>query len=385
MISFVNRLRPATRSLHLSCLLVAGLTASACGDDAAGVKDTDTDAQAGGNGGGSQGGASGGSDMGTGGSTGGSTGGEAQGGSTGGEAQGGSTGGFDKPDGGPQGGAGGEPQGGAGGEPVGGQAQGGSGGEPVGGQAQGGSGGEPVGGQAQGGAGGEPPPPPPVPDSDYAYARITTAAIANQGEASCPDFNGGGPDNAFAGLGAFVNGQLQSSIDEQSLNLLPVSIGLPVGAQDGQFAIAVLTGSDQPDGSYQVSEAALDADGNPLILFNPANADAGRLQAGPGNFTLQLPVQGVEVELNLTRASITGGIAVDANEGLTISTGTIAGQITQEDLDAALVVVPPEFVGLIPIFLQPDLDLDGNGTNDGYSLCLTFEATPATVIGYPVP
>ncbi|MCK6569940.1 hypothetical protein L6V77_02395 [Myxococcota bacterium] len=231
----------------------------------------------------------------------------------------------------------------------------------------------------------EPPPPPPVPESDYAYARITTAAIANQGDRSCPDFNGGGPDNAFAGLGAFVNGQLQTSINEQSLNLLPVSIGLPAGAMDGQFAIAVLTGSDQPDGSYIVSDAALDANGDPLILFNPAEADAGRLQAGPGNFTLQLPVQGVEVELNLTSASITGGIAVDANAGLTISTGTIAGQITQEDLDAALVVVPAEFQGLIPIFLQPDLDLDGNGTNDGYSLCLTFEATPATVIGYPLP
>jgi hypothetical protein len=49
------------------------------------------------------------------------------------------------------------------------------------------------------------------------------------------------------------------------------------------------------------------------------------------------------------------------------------------------VVVPPEFVGLIPIFLQPDLDLNGDGRADGYSLCLTFEATPATVIGYPLP
>ena len=227
-------------------------------------------------------------------------------------------------------------------------------------------------------------PPPPVPDSDYAYSRIITAAIANAGDASCPDFNGGGPDNAFAGLGALANGQLQTAIDDRSLNLLPVSIGLPAGAADGQFAIAVLTGSDNAAGSYDVSDSAVDANGDPLILFNPANANAGALQAGPGNFILDLPVQGVAVTLHLTQASITGRISVDNNAGLSISTGTIAGQITQEDLDAALVVVPPEFVGLIPIFLQPDLDTNGDGTIDGYSLCLTFEATPAVVNGFPV-
>ncbi len=379
------------RMFRLSLALVAGLTATACGDDSTASKnDGDSDAQAGGQAGGGQNVPDLGPAGGGGGAPVGGAGGTPAGGSggAGGNGSGGEGGGNVKPDGGVgggEGGAGGTPAGGSGGS--GGTPVGGSGGEiPAGGSGgeipAGGSGGEiPVGGQ--GGQGGVEPPPP-VPNSDYAYSRIVTAAIANAGEATCPDYTGDNrPDNAFAGIGPIANGQLQTAVDDGSLNLLPVSIGLPAGATDGRFAIAVLTGSANGN-AYDVSPNALDADGNPLILFNPADANGGQLQAGPGNFVLTLPVQGVEVILQLTEASITGTIAVDGNAGLTIGNGTIAGQISQADLDAALVVVPPDIAGLIPFFLQPDLDTNGDNAPDAYSLCLTFESTPAVVNGFPV-
>jgi hypothetical protein len=378
------------RTLRLSLALVAGLTATACGDDTTSSKsDGDSDAQTGGQAGGGQNVPDLGPAGGSGGAPVGGAGGTPVGGSGGsGGGSGGAGGGNVKPDGGVgggEGGAGGTPAGGSGGS--GGEIPaGGSGGAPVGGSGgaipAGGSGGDiPVGGQ--GGQGGVEPPPP-VPNSDYAYSRIVSASIANAGEATCPDYTGDNrPDNAFAGIGPIANGQLQTAVDDGSLNLLPVSIGLPAGATDGRFAIAVLTGSANGN-AYDVSPNALDADGNPLILFNPAEATNGDLQAGPGNFVLTLPVQGVEVILQLTQASITGTISVDGNSGLTIGNGTIAGQISQEDLNAALVVVPPDLAGLIPFFLQADLDTNGDNAPDAYSLCLTFAATPAIVNGFPV-
>jgi hypothetical protein len=135
--------------------------------------------------------------------------------------------------------------------------------------------------------------------------------------------------------------------------------------------------------TYVVDDSSLDENGNPLVVFRGASAAGGRLQAGPGNFQFALPVQDMDLVLNLTNAAITGALAVN-DAGLTIDGGVISGQISQADLDAALVVVPEDLRGLIPIFLQADIDSDGNGSNDSYSLCLTFEADPATLQGYPV-
>ncbi len=225
----------------------------------------------------------------------------------------------------------------------------------------------------------------PLPNHDYAYGHILHAAIAAPGEAGCADHSGDGrPDNSFSGLAALANDQLQASIDGGSLNLLPVSIGLPAGATDGDLAVAVLTG-DLQGNAYQVNPAALDANGNPLIVFNPARVVAGQLHAGPGNFVLALPVQGQNIVLQLSDASIDGALGIDQNQGLSIGNGFISGVITQPDLDAALSVVDPGIAALVPFVLHPDIDTDGDRSLDAYSLCLTFDAAAATVNGFPVP
>ena len=107
------------------------------------------------------------------------------------------------------------------------------------------------------------------------------------------------------------------------------------------------------------------------------------MRAGPGNFRLAVPVQGENLDLSVTNTQIDATMGIGAN-GLTLTGGTISGQISQADLDAALVVIPAEFRGLVPLLLQPDIDSDGNGSRDSYSVCLDFSSAPTTMSGYPV-
>jgi hypothetical protein len=237
----------------------------------------------------------------------------------------------------------------------------------------------PVGGDVP--VGGAPPPP----NGEVDFSHIIEAAIGGRREMACRDLDGDGDaDNSFSGLGALANGQLQDAIDSGALTLLPTAIGLPAGNADGQFAIAVLTGNAD-GGGFVVDPASLDENGEPRILFNPAFRRAMRLQAGPGDFLLSLPVQGLNLDLRLTQTSIVASrIESPAGGGIDVDDGVISGLLTQEDLDAALVVVPPDIAGLVPILLQPDIDTDGNGRADAYSLCLTFTATATQAQGYPV-
>ena len=110
------------------------------------------------------------------------------------------------------------------------------------------------------------------------------------------------------------------------------------------------------------------------------NADLadGVLDAGPGNFPFLIPIGGPALQLDVQEAMLSGLLSLDAN-GLTILGGFIAGIVPEESLQAALVVLPPEVAMLVPLVLQPDVDRDGDGTNDAYSACLEFDALPATI------
>ncbi len=244
----------------------------------------------------------------------------------------------------------------------------------------GGSGGAPMGGMPMGGA--EPPPPP---TDDVAYGHVDTAAIAGGNEAACPDLTGDGqPDNSFSGIAFLANAQLQTAIDEGSLSLLPVTEGLAPLATEGQFTLSLLTGQAGGAG-YIVEPDSLNPDGTALIRFEGAEAIGGRLRAGPGNLVLALPVMGNALMLQLTNASINGAqIAADANRGLTIGQGVISGQLSQADLNTAIQILPADVRGLVPIVLRADIDSDGDNRADSYSLCLTFEAGPTIVDGFPV-
>ncbi len=200
-------------------------------------------------------------------------------------------------------------------------------------------------------------------------------------EAPCRDLDGDGvPDNAFAGLAALVHGLLAQSIAEGSLTLLPSVEGLPPGVEDGRFDLSLLRGRRQGLGRVQITPDSFDANGVPLMLFPNALLVAGALTAGPGDFQLGLPVPGGQPgELRVADAVITGQLRFD-DGGLSITDGTVSGVVSEADLMAGLVAIPPALAPLVLNLLVADIDQDGDGIADAYSTCLTWDAGPIQVV-----
>jgi hypothetical protein len=233
-----------------------------------------------------------------------------------------------------------------------------------------------------------------------ATGRVNVLAIAEAMEPRCPDVNGDGvPDSALGLLGALANDSLASSVEGDSLNVFFAASGLAAPGTDGAFALSVLT-ANAADGMYTLDPAAVGEDGRAQIRFPAARAREGALRAGPGRFTLNLPLAGIELVLQLYSARIESGIAVDEALGLTLSDGMLWGVIREVDLTAALDDLtatceaaedPPsycaqlaQFLPLLGNLLHLDQDLDQDGVMDGYSTCLMLEVGPAALAGWPV-
>ncbi len=219
-------------------------------------------------------------------------------------------------------------------------------------------------------------------ECDVPAGRIEQVAIAARDDPNCRDINGDGrPDNAFGPAGPIVNGDLQQSVDDEQLNLLPIAPGLLPPGTDGVFDFGVLYGSPEAD-AYRVSPDSLDEDGLPLMLFPGTRIADGALNAGPGTFLLTLRNGDEEAELRIIETIITGDMSVN-DAGVTLNDGWVTGIVTEEDFQAALVIVPPDFRALVPLLIQPDVDQDGDGQNDAYSACVSASGSPASVVGYP--
>lgn len=216
---------------------------------------------------------------------------------------------------------------------------------------------------------------PPPAMGDVYGGRIRTLAIAdNPMGQGCRDLNGDGvADNSLTLAAALANGALQDGLDDGSLNLLPTSIGLAAPGADGVFDLALLTG--EPGGAgYVVSDSSLNPDGSARVVFGGTRVANGALSAGPGNFPVQIPVGDMELELNITDATIVGQAGIDAN-GFFVNGGVISGIIPHDALVAALQNTDFAFAaGLLP----PDI----NGT--GNSVCLLFTSEGVTLQGFPV-
>ena len=215
--------------------------------------------------------------------------------------------------------------------------------------------------------------------------RVDTLALAAANAAGCRDMDGDGQvDNAFGSplLLAAANGELATAVRTGQLNLLPVTQGLRAGAQEGRFEMVIIVGARNGN-DYRVDPSSLDADGNPVMLFGGANLANGEFAAGPGDFLLDLPINGVNVQILMQDAMITGGMVVGAN-GLTIADAHVSGIISPEALADGLNLVPREFRELVGFVLMPDLDLDNDGEAESYSACVAMSAVPATLIGFPV-
>ncbi|MCA9546004.1 MAG: putative metal-binding motif-containing protein, partial [Myxococcales bacterium] len=232
-----------------------------------------------------------------------------------------------------------------------------------------------------------------------ATGRVDHLAIAEANAPRCPDSNRDGePDNALGLLGALANQPLADAVAGGSLNLFLAASGLGPPGTDGAFALSVLPATRAGEG-YTVSPDALDEEGNARIRFAVARARDGALLAGPGRFSLDLPLGGIALRLTLYEAQIQGTVGVDEGLGLTVADGILWGAIRDVDLQAALDGLeadcaaaedPAEFCGplaqLRPALgnlLVMDQDLDRDGEVDGYGACLTLSVAPQALAGWP--
>ncbi|MCA9543317.1 MAG: hypothetical protein KC613_02975 [Myxococcales bacterium] len=209
---------------------------------------------------------------------------------------------------------------------------------------------------------------------------IAPAAVVDP----CRDFDGDGlEDNAFAALALLSNGLLAQAIQDGSLTLLPSVEGLPIGVADGRFDLSLLRGRPAGLGRIQITPDSFGPNGVPRMLFPNALMVAGQVTAGPGDFQLGLPVPGgLPGELRVSNAVITGSLTLD-EDGLGIEMGTVTGVVSEAELARGLAALPPELAPLVMNLLDPDLDLDGDGTLDAYSACLTWRSVPVEVIEAP--
>jgi hypothetical protein len=91
---------------------------------------------------------------------------------------------------------------------------------------------------------------------------------------------------------------------------------------------------------------------------------------------------------NLYRARLRGTMAMAGGQ-VTITDGLIGGAVSKDELIKALETFPAKRIAdvsldfVITFFesLDEDIDLDGDGTDDAFSIGLQFSAVPATMVG----
>ncbi|NOZ00672.1 MAG: hypothetical protein GXP54_02125 [Deltaproteobacteria bacterium] len=233
-------------------------------------------------------------------------------------------------------------------------------------------------------------PPCDLPTTWDVAAAVSSASVPDDG-AMCPDFNGDSQgDNGLAAAASALNdilAEMGTGYDTILFEFVGVTdfTATPVAS----FTLNGLGGvSDGND--YLVTPLSYDDECKPLIQFTDAKIDGGQMSAGPGDFTLSIPVRGETVQFVLTKGSISGTVAA----GVTITDGVIAGILGKAQAEAAVAQLKGictedpsidwcKYVPVIEAALPEvfDLDTDNDGANDAVSMCLKFEAVGAVISG----
>ncbi len=194
-----------------------------------------------------------------------------------------------------------------------------------------------------------------------------------------------GIDNAFAGIGGVANPELASAIVAGEMNLL---LGI---AMDDGITCPLLLYSRFGDGSeapYQVdcldNDAACLAAGAYFADACLADGDQTLSAGGTGlaSFPIIIPLFGVEITVPVRHARLEG--AVETGESGWISfDGVMGGMILRDELLTALENLPPmgdiDPGEMISLLIEPDMDSNGDGTADAYSVGVTVKAEAVSV------
>ena len=191
---------------------------------------------------------------------------------------------------------------------------------------------------------------------------------------------------------------LQEMVDSGDLNLLfevrpQADAGLHLGLFYGTEANPACNPAGQVCDFWIASSSYDDVTCLPLVLFdNVVIAGTALTAGGPGyHFTLPVPmgIGDQPISLSVNRAMIEATVSLSSNGTIQSMTGVIGGAVPEQAFYDALEAIPADqfpidknlILGMLGMFLNADIDLDGDGTADGVSVGLTFTTGSANIIG----
>ena len=121
-----------------------------------------------------------------------------------------------------------------------------------------------------------------------------------------------------------------------------------------------------------------------LIAFPNMKVKDGKLAAGGDKqtFALTLPIQGVALQLKVSKATLQGKVAGTTSWDST-KEGLICGVIALADITTAIqnIEALKDFAPLVSSMLKPDMDVDGDGKKESVSVAIDFETVKGQISG----
>ncbi len=209
-----------------------------------------------------------------------------------------------------------------------------------------------------------------------------------------------GIDNAFSKLEFMFNPEMLKAVTDGSLSMLlefenlrtdgtPFTMNLFWGLR-----IDPVTCDPATSGcNYGVYQGSLKNGCEPVDIFANAVISGTKLTAGGAEYTM--PIRMVfgdnRVPVDLHRAKIKASVSIQAGK-VTGGAGALGGAIVMDELVAAIQSIPeagfpPPYVKSLvlayvtnPTLLKPDIDLDGDGTDESVSVGLPFSLVTGNLI-----
>lgn len=229
--------------------------------------------------------------------------------------------------------------------------------------------------------------------------------------AGCDLDDDGKPNNVVGkvvNLYAAVNDTIAEQIADGGLNIL--FEGKDWKTDGSAFAVSGLIGdvdasnadcdviSETANCKYTINPSSYNKGGAAgtcpaLIGFSDAKVSGGKMSAGAGGgstFGLTLPIQGIVLDLKISKAQVTADVT-DDSAWKSSKNGQICGVIAKKDLEAAIEALPEDLLAqiggkaaalqLINGLLAPDIDLDDDGAKDAISVAIGFESVSGQITG----
>ena len=212
------------------------------------------------------------------------------------------------------------------------------------------------------------------------YARAVALSLVPTSDArgTCPDLNGDElGDNAFGSISGIANVSIANYIATNEMNIILLAQGYELNAPAVRFNLSVLLGRYAGNNLYTSLNANYDEQGDPVMRFpfsrlDGAREDGGFLEGGPGQFIFTAGAGGQVLEIPIEDAYIKGQFTVDPEDSakFSLTQGLVSGRIDKVALTESLVLIDPPIAAVIERQLVADIDLNSDGINDNYSVCL---------------